>query len=199
MSLYCPAAFRADAAYAAAVMADNPLATMITPASTEPWISHLVLLPDPQHADCLLGHLARANPHAQVLFEQDSVAVFSGVHGYVSPRWYVSDGMVPTWNYRVAHAHGRAEPVTGEELSALLQQLARHFEGPQGWSTDAMPAAALAAMQGGIVGFRLRVKRWEVKAKLSQNRRPQDREGVIAALELGDEAAQQLAAAMPMP
>jgi transcriptional regulator len=199
MSLYCPASFRAEAEYAAKVMADNPLATLITPAGVEPWLSHLVLLPDPQHPDCLLGHLARANPHAEVLFGQDSVAVFSGVHGYISPRWYVSDGMVPTWNYRVAHAHGRAEPVAGDELSALLQQLARHFEGTEGWSTDAMPAAAMAAMQRGIVGFRLRVSRWDVKAKLSQNRLPQDRQGVISRLEEGDAAARQLAAAMPRP
>ncbi|BBF87427.1 transcriptional regulator [Aquitalea magnusonii] len=199
MSLYCPSAFRAEAEYAARVMADNPLATLMTPAGDEPWISHVVLLPDPQHPDCLLGHLARANPHAAVLFAQDSVAVFAGVHGYVSPRWYVSDGMVPTWNYRVAHAHGRAEPVDGEQLTALLQQLARHFEGPAGWSTDAMPAQAMAAMQRGIVGFRLRVARWDVKAKLSQNRLPQDRHAVITALEQGDEAARQLAAAMPRP
>lgn len=199
MSLYCPASFRAEAEYAAKVMADNPLATLITQVGEEPWLSHLVLLPDPLHPDCLLGHLARANPHAEVLFGQDSVAVFSGVHGYVSPRWYVSDGMVPTWNYRVAHAHGRAEPVAGDELSALLQQLAHHFEGAQGWSTDAMPAAAMAAMQRGIVGFRLRVSRWDVKAKLSQNRLPQDRQGVISKLEEGDAAARQLAAAMPRP
>jgi len=199
MSLYCPAAFRADAAYAAAVMADNPLATLMTSGEGEPWISHVVLLPDPQQPDCLLGHLARANPHAQLLFDQDSVAVFSGVHGYVSPRWYVSDGMVPTWNYRVAHAHGRAEPVAGAELAALLQQLAVHFEGEAGWQTTDLPAAAMEAMQRGIVGFRLRVTRWDVKAKLSQNRLSQDRQGVIAALEQGDEAARQLAAAMPRP
>lgn len=199
MSLYCPTAFRAEAKYAAEVMADNPLATLITPAGVEPWISHLVLLPDPQYPDCLLGHLARANPHAELLFGQDSVAVFTGVHGYVSPRWYVSDGMVPTWNYRVAHAHGRAEPVAGDELSALLQQLARHFEGPDGWSADTMPPASMASMQRGIVGFRLRVSRWEVKAKLSQNRLPQDRQGVISMLEQGDAAARQLAAAMPRP
>ena len=199
MSLYCPSAFRAEAEYAARVMADNPLATLITPAADEPWISHVVLLPDPQHPDCLLGHLARANPHAGVLFAQDSVAVFAGAHGYVSPRWYVSDGMVPTWNYRVAHAHGRAEPVDGALLGELLSQLARHFEGPDGWSADAMPPAAMAAMQRGIVGFRLQVARWEVKAKLSQNRLPQDRQGVIQTLERGDEAARQLAAAMPRP
>ncbi|WP_059287441.1 FMN-binding negative transcriptional regulator [Aquitalea magnusonii] len=129
MSLYCPAAFAADADYARQVMADNPLATLITQGAGEPWLSHVVLLPDPCEADCLLGHLARANGHAAVLFGQDSVAVFTGAHGYVSPRWYESDGMVPTWNYRVAHAHGRAEAVEGEALSALLQQLALQFEG----------------------------------------------------------------------
>lgn len=199
MSLYCPAVFRAEADYARQVMADNPLATLITQTDGEPWLSHLVLLPDPSEPDCLLGHLARANGHAGVLFGQDSVAVFTGVHGYVSPRWYESDGMVPTWNYRVAHAHGRAEGVEGEALSALLQQLALQFEGEAGWNSSALSAQAMAAMQRGIVGFRLRVQRWDVKAKLSQNRLPQDRQGVIAALEQGDEAARLLAASMPRP
>ena len=36
MSLYCPAAFAADADYARQVMADNPLATLITQGAGEP-------------------------------------------------------------------------------------------------------------------------------------------------------------------
>jgi transcriptional regulator len=72
----------------------------------------------------------------------------------------------------------------------------RLLEGADGWTPAALPAAALAAMQRAIVGFRLRVTRWEVKEKLSQNRKPEDVAAVIAALQAGDGEQRQLAARM---
>jgi len=41
----------------------------------------------------------------------------------------------------------------------------------------------LAAMVGAIVGFRIRVKRFDAKFKLSQNRTPEDRRRVAAGLD----------------
>jgi transcriptional regulator len=54
----------------------------------------------------------------------------------------------------------------------------------------------MAAMQRGIVGFRLPVTQWQCKEKLSQNRSLADRHGVIAALASGGPDDQQLAACM---
>lgn len=196
MPLYQPPSFAAAANVGRNLAAEFPFATLLTQQQDTPWLSHLLLLPDPQHPDCLLGHLAAANGHSTALLSAPSVAIFHGEHGYVSPRWYVSAGMVPTWNYRVAHAHGQAEAVSGDELTALLTQLAARFEGADGWTPAALPAAALAAMQRAIVGFRLRVTRWEVKEKLSQNRKPEDVAAVIAALQAGDGEQRQLAARM---
>lgn len=177
MPFYQPPSFVAAANVGRNLAADFPFATLLTQQQDTPWLSHLVLLPDPHDPDCLLGHLAAANGHSTALLDAPSVAIFHGEHGYVSPRWYVTPGMVPTWNYRVAHAHGQAEAVDGDELAAL-------------------PDTALAAMQRAIVGFRLRVTRWEVKEKLSQNRAPQDVAAVIAALQAGDGEQRQLAARM---
>ncbi|WP_174873127.1 FMN-binding negative transcriptional regulator [Vogesella oryzae] len=196
MPFYQPPSFTAAANVGRRLAAEFPFATLITQQPESPWLSHLVLLPDPQQPDCLLGHLAAANGHSAALLAAPSVAIFHGEHDYISPRWYVTPGMVPTWNYRVAHAHGQAEALSGAELSALLAQLAAHFEGSEGWTPAAVPAAALAAMQRAIVGFRLRVSHWEVKEKLSQNRAPQDVAAVIAALQAGDGSQQQLAARM---
>ncbi len=194
MPLYQPPSFAAAANVGRSIADDFPFATLITQQPDTPWLSHLVLLPDPHHPDCLLGHLAAANGHSAALLDSPSVAIFHGEHGYVSPRWYVTPGMVPTWNYRVAHAHGQAEAVDGDELAALLTQLAARFEGPDGWTPAAVPDTALAAMQRAIIGFRLRVTRWEVKEKLSQNRAPQDVAAVITALQAGEQ--RQLAARM---
>ncbi len=196
MPLYQPPSFAAAANVGRSIADDFPFATLITQQPDTPWLSHLVLLPDPHHPDCLLGHLAAANGHSAALLAAPSVAIFHGEHGYVSPRWYTSPSMVPTWNYRVAHAHGQAEAVSGDELTALLTQLAARFEGADGWTPALLPATALAAMQRGITGFRLRVHRWEVKEKLSQNRAPQDVAAVIATLAAGDGEQRQLAARM---
>src|SRR5437868_5633720 len=53
--------------------------------------SHLPFLID-RHADgsaTLIGHVARANPHARAIETGASaLAIFSGPHAYVSPRWY---------------------------------------------------------------------------------------------------------------
>lgn len=197
MSLYQPPAFLSDAANCQQLAARFPFATLITPTPEGPWLSHLVLLADPAQPGSLLGHLAAANGHAQALQHYPSVAVFQGEHGYVSPRWYRSAGGVPTWNYRVAHAHcDVADTVTGEALSTLLATLTQPFEGESGWHPGQLPPPALAGMQRAIVGFRLPVLRWEGKDKLSQNRHPADRDGVIAALQTGSDAERQLAAAM---
>ena len=113
--MYTPDAFSGRLAALPELLAAHPFATLITPQTDgEPWISHLVLLADPEQPDCLLGHLARANPHSQALLRGRSVALFHGEHGYVSPAWYAAGGaQVPTWNYRVAHAHGVAEEMEG--------------------------------------------------------------------------------------
>ena len=197
MALYLPPSFTAAANVGRELAAAFPFATLITPrADGVPWISHLPLLADPAHADCLLGHIACANGHAAALAGRRSVAVFQGEHGYISPSWYVSPGMVPTWNYRVAHAEGDVEILSAEALAATLDQLATAFEGEAGWSLAQLPVPALAAMSRAIVGFRLRVDRWSVKEKLSQNRRQQDVDSLIAALRGGDAASQDLAARM---
>lgn len=197
MPLYQPPAFASTASTAHSLAASYPFATLITPGSDTPWISHLVLLPDPRRPDCLLGHLAAANGHSQALLHAPSVAIFQGEHGYISPRWYQSSGMVPTWNYRVAHAQcAVAQQLSGDELYTLLAQLSARFEGPGGWSPEAVPAQAMAAMQRAIVGFRLPVSQWQCKEKLSQNRSLADRHSVIAALASGGLEEQQLAASM---
>ena len=61
-----------------------PFATLLGPGEG---ITHLPLL---RSGDRLFGHIARANPHFQLLSGPVRV-VFLGPHGYVSPRWYASD------------------------------------------------------------------------------------------------------------
>lgn len=200
MPLYCPRAFRAPAASGPTLAEAWPFATLITPMTDdEPWISHLLMLPDPDDAGALLGHLSAASGHCRVLFGQPSVAIFHGPHSYVSPRWYVSPGpQVPTWNYTVAHAHGRAAPLDDEGTRQVLVQLSQVLEPAGGWAPD-FGLAPVAAELPGLVAFRFHVSRWDVKTKLSQNRTQEDRAAVARHLAQGDAMARAVAAAMEDP
>jgi transcriptional regulator len=188
MTLYTPAHFAvADRAAVARLMHDHPFATLITPGSPEPHISHLPLLfvPGTEPHGMLIGHFARANPHWQRAVHGESVALFHGPHAYVSPRWYAHPArMVPTWNYVAVHAHGTLDILDDPaEKRHVLDILAHRFEHarPDPWHFD-MPPRERDALVGAIVAFRLRIRRLEAKFKLSQNRAQEDRRGVVTGL-----------------
>jgi transcriptional regulator len=188
MSVYTPASFEArNRAAIARLLHDYPFATLITPGTPEPHISHVPLLfvPGCEPHGILIGHVARANPHWQHAKDGESVAIFQGPHAYVSPSWYEHpERMVPTWNYAVAHAHGMLEIIEDPvETRRVLDALVQRFEHarPAPW-TFAMASRQRDAMVGAIVAFRLRVKRVEGKFKLSQNRSAEDRRRVAAGL-----------------
>jgi transcriptional regulator len=154
-----------------------------------PFATHLPLLLDGHRGPrgTLVGHLARANPHARLLAEgAPTLAVFQGPHAYVSPGWYRVHPSVPTWNYVAVHAYGR--PVVVEEparVKALLDRLVKTYEDGRAepWRFDALPTDYVDGMIRGIVAFELPIDRLEGKAKLSQNRGAEDRAGAIQGLE----------------
>jgi transcriptional regulator len=129
--------------------------------------------------------MARANPHWQRFGDAASVAIFHGPHAYVSPSWYEQPATaVPTWNYAVAHVHGRVELMRdAAETRSLLEEMIQRYEGdrPQPWRLQ-LEGRPLQALLDAIVGFRLVIARIDAKLKLSQNRSETDRERVIAAL-----------------
>lgn len=169
-------------------MHDHPFATLVTPAASEPFLSHVPLLLQPVYGthDTLIGHVARANPHWKAFAGAESIAVFHGPHAYVSPSWYAEPStMVPTWNYATAHTLGAIEVVddpleSRRILEALVHRFEAHRDAP--WQL-AMPGPRVDALIGAIVAFRMRVRRLDAKFKLSQNRTREDRSRVMAALE----------------
>ena len=177
----------ADRAAIARLVHDHPFATLVTPASPEPWVSHvpLLLVAGCEPHGMLIGHVARANPHWRHASGAESIAIFQGPHAYVSPSWYGAPAQaVPTWNFTAVHAHGTLEVLDSPvEARGVLDALVQRFEGGRAapWSF-AMPEKQRDALVGAIVAFRLRIKRLEAKFKLSQNRSREDRGRVIAAL-----------------
>jgi len=123
------------------------------------------------------------------------MAIFQGPHAYVSPGWYENHPAVPTWNYAVVHAHGRARMMDEAELHDLVIRLSDSYEAgrEKPWRAAQLPGPFVNAMLQAITGFVIEVERLEGKFKLSQNR-PAEVPRVIAALEAAGEA--ELAALM---
>lgn len=178
------------------LLADMGSADLITPHADGLAVTYLPWVFDETIGDhgVLRSHLARQNPHWQVLAESEaeSLVIVHGPDCYVSPTWYAPDNprQVPTWDYVVVHVHGR---VTVHEdpdwiLAQVTDQAEKFEEGfAEPWTVEAAPADFIAGMCRAIVGIELHVSRIEAKAKLSQNKSPEDVAGVVAGLRsLGD-------------
>jgi transcriptional regulator len=189
MTFYIPRHFRIDDRHALErFVAAQAFGTLVSTGSAGLSVSHLPFLPERGEDGCLrlLGHMARANGHWQEIEAADEVlAIFAGPHAYVSPGWYAHHPSVPTWNYAVVHARGKARLLPAAELSPLLDRLSRHYEDgqPTPWRMQSLPDDSSRGMLQAIVGFEIAVDRLEGKFKLSQNRRREDVDGVASALE----------------
>jgi transcriptional regulator len=165
----------------------NSFGLLVSTRGDEPQVSHLPFLleRDSGPHGCLVGHMARANPHWHGLNGCPVLAVFSGPHTYVSPSWYESANVVPTWNYVAVHAHGTCRLVDDVDgLIRILRASVATFERamPQPWAlgTD---SDYFRKMVKGIVGFRIEISRLEGKWKLNQNQPEERRQKVMRVLE----------------
>jgi transcriptional regulator len=145
--------------------------------------SHLPFLLDARGPlGTLVAHVARASPHHDELAKGNEVlAMFTGPHGYVSPTWYEPAPAVPTWNYCAVHAYGTPHLYDEAATRAYLGRLAQHFD--TSYRFESLPEDYAAKMVKAIVAFEIPITRLQGKAKLSQNRSPEDVARVATALE----------------
>ena len=198
MTLYVPPHFRnEDRGELLEFMRAHAFVTLVSSAEAGVAVSHVPLLVEEHGGKFILrGHLARANTQWEALEGAgDVLAVFHGPHAYVSPTWYVNHPSVPTWNYAVVHAHGKARLTDADELHEIVTELSGIYEAGNEppWRFSEQPAAYSDSMLGMIVGFEIEVARLEAKFKLSQNR-PAEIARVAERLEAGGE--RELAAMM---
>jgi transcriptional regulator len=177
----------------------NPFATLVSSQGTELTASHIPFLIE-RNSDqtVLLGHVARANPQWNAAAGQAVLTIFQGPHVYISPAWYESDNVVPTWNYQAVHAYGTLELIDNREH--LLEVLVRSIETFESyrdlpWSLDANDPEFVDELLKGIVGFRIPIDRLQAKWKLQQNHSEERRRKVITALDKqADENSRMIAA-----
>jgi transcriptional regulator len=188
--MYVPDHFAAGNAAVQGLLASGGLAQLITATPDGLLATPLPLLYDAdRHA--LLGHVARNNDHWRAVETAigDSLAIISGPDAYISPSYYPSKlehgRVVPTWNYLSVQVHGKlAVHEDPEWLRALVTRLTDEHEATLAapWRVADAPAAYLEGQLRAIVGLELPLSRVQAKWKLSQNRTPVDRQGVIASL-----------------
>jgi transcriptional regulator len=146
-------------------------------------------------------HLARANPLARLVQGARVRLSFMGAHAYLSPDWYQTPGMVPTWNYMAVEGEGAVTLLTGDALVQLLADLTaaeeEHLKPKAPWSIDKVPEPKMTNLKNAIIGFAVAFETLEGKFKLSQNIKPEDFAGAARGLELrGDPASLAVARAM---
>lgn len=175
-----------------ALLRAHPLGTWATLGDGELIVNHLPFMLDSARGPrgTLLCHVARANSLWQSFSKSvESIIAFQGPQTYISPSWYASKALhgkvVPTWNYAVVHAHGI--PVIVEDQDRLHEHLtqltAAHEVGQTTpWKLSDAPADFIAQMMKQIVAIEIPIARIFGKWKVSQNRSPADRRGVIAGL-----------------
>lgn len=131
----------------------------------------------------LRAHVARNNPVWQsVQSGAEVIVVFQSEDAYVSPNWYPSKHethkQVPTWNYRVVHAHGHITIHDEEKyVRGVVARLTRKFEANEAkpWKMGDAPQDYTDTMLKAIVGIEINITRLIGKFKLSQNKEVRDR------------------------
>lgn len=186
MALYIPDAFRVeDPEVIHALLDAHGFGTLLTAtAEGRLWHSQTPFLVESDRR-ALIGHLASANPHTRELASVPrSTVLFQGPHCYISPSWYASGFHVPTWNYATVAVTGRVEPITEPlEVLRFLRQLVDRYESEERppWRMDETDPQ-ISRLTGAIVCFRVVIEEVDAKFKMSQNKRLEDRESLLAHL-----------------
>lgn len=181
-----------------ALIGAHPLGTWATPGGDGGIIMNhvpFILAPERGRFGTLMCHVSKANTVWKSFSGTlESVIAFHGAEAYISPSWYASKALhgkvVPTWNYAVVHAHGIPALVDESRLLVHLGALTGTHEAarPAPWHVDDAPADFIRHMSEQIVGIEIPISRIVGKWKVSQNRSPEDRRGVVAGLRASGDA-----------
>jgi transcriptional regulator len=146
-------------------------------------------------------HVARGNNQWRDLqASPDALVVFQGNDHYITPSWYETKRetgkVVPTWNYTMVQARGRAKVMDDIWLAQQIEELTQALESRRDkpWAVGDAPADFIAMQRRAIVGIEIEILDIRGKWKTSQNRNAADRGGVVSGLEaLGADDAIEMA------
>ncbi|WP_363508383.1 FMN-binding negative transcriptional regulator [Burkholderia sp. LMU1-1-1.1] len=190
--MHCPSMFREERLDVLHnLISAHPLATLITAGSNGLMAN---LIPFTLHVGgehgILRAHLARGNKQLDALREgAEALVIFQGPECYVTPSWYPSKAengkVVPTWNFAMVQARGNPQVFDDATwVRAQIDEMTNNHESQRErpWKVSDAPEDFIAAQLKAIVGIEIAISSIEGKWKVSQNRLPADRQGVIDGL-----------------
>jgi len=185
---HTPSFLLTDEAEVKRLIRENPWATIVSNTANGLVASHYpVLLDETQAGIAIVSHVGRPDEELHELGQHEVLVIIQGPHGYISPGWYGTDDLVPTWNHVTAHLYGVPELLDDAENFRVLGELVDHFEQrmphPKSLAVEELAARRIAK---GTVGLRLRVTRFDARAKLSQNKPPEVVGRIIDELQSGE-------------
>ena len=165
----------------------NSFATLITNVDGQTYVSHIPVLYERNEDQVIFrGHWARPNPQWQG--DLNALLIIHGPNAYISPGWYPDKeeaARVPTWNYAVAHIHGKLDITQSEnDLADIVSELTAINETNVGSDWEFKPESREEHRKqlGGIIGFRLEAAQISIKFTLSQNHPEANIQAVIEQL-----------------
>ncbi len=175
-----------DEAFIINLVSQNPFGTIVSMRDAELEATHLPFI---MENNKLIGHIARANPIAN-MDGQDCLVIFQGENTYISPNFYPTKHIhhkeVPTWNYSAIHFYGKIKIIENkDEILKIISELTniheQVFETP--WKVSDAPNDYIEKLLNAIVGIEISIEKTIAKSKLSQNKSEENKKGVIAGLE----------------
>ena len=172
--MYIPPSFlMTDQVHITKLIQENSFATLIHIEKGMPTISHIPLYLDEVQKK-LIGHLAKNNPHADLLNDSNAYVIFHGPHDYISTRNHTSTQGVPTWNYATIHIQGRCSVLTdNQQITQRITELLGQYEKTE------LKLEKFNQLKNSIVFFEIQMDHVEAKFKLSQNRPIEDQKRTI--------------------
>ena len=183
MSNYPPSPYlEHDRATLLALIRAQPLATFTLADGGYPYATPLPMVLR-ESGTQLLAHLDANNPCAPLLRDgAEALAIFHGPSSYISPTDYTTR-QLPTYNYAQVHVRGTLERIDDPaRVTAHLDGLVEAMEADGHWEL-APGDARVPPLLPHIVAFRLHVREITGRYKLSQDKRPADRDAAHAKLE----------------
>ena len=163
----------------------NGFGILVNQTNGKLWATHIPLVLEEKNGkQILVGHVSRENPQAESFKTNDDVlAIFSGVHTYISSSWYDHEN-VPTWNYLAVHVYGKVKIHSLEETIEALKRLVDKYEAKSEKPVRVEDLSKKTMLQArGIVSFEIEITAIEAKKKLSQNRDDKNYQNIILKLE----------------
>lgn len=190
-----------DPAEVGRLIQQHPWATFVSPTANGLIASHYPVLLDEGDDLAIVSHFGRPDDELHELGQHEVLVIVQGPHEYVSSSWYAPGDVVPTWNHLTAHLWGTPEVLGEEENYRMLSRLTDRFEhGRPGGRSLAEDEEGTRRTAKGTVGLRMRVDRFDARAKLSQNKAPEVAQRIITELdERNPPLADAMRAAHPTP